>query len=98
MPASLEFLRGVLGVLCVLFAHMTGRSGAAVRKKQQKVSKLYGWILRTLVCAVAVGLRTSIDAIDLGVWALSLAAFAFGWWDASRPPKEEDLTRQIFPE
>ncbi len=98
MPASLEFLRGVLGVLCVMFAYMAGRSGAAVRKHQQKVSKLYGWILRTLACAAAVGIRRSIDGIDLGVWVLSVAAAALGWWSVMRERKEEDLTRQIFPE
>jgi len=98
MPASLEFLRGVLGVLCVLFAHMAGRSAIAVHKKQQKVSRLYGWVLRALACAVGVGLRRPIDAIDLGVWILSVAAFAFGWWGASRVKQEEDLTHQIFPE
>lgn len=98
MPASLEFLRGVLGVLCVMFAHMAGRSGAAVHKGEQKVSRLYAWVLRTLACAAGVGLRRSLDAIDLAVWALSLAAFAWGWWDMSRQRKTEDLTRQIFPE
>ncbi|SRR5579883_1087564 len=98
MPASLEFLRGVLGVLCVLFAYMAGRSGAAVRKKQQKVSRLYGWVLRALACAVVIGVRGPIDAIDLGVWVLSIAAAALGWWNAMREKKEEDLTRQIFPE
>ena len=98
MPASLEFLRGVLGVLCVIFAHMSGRSGAAVHKGQQKASRLYGWVLRTLACAVGVGLRRQLDAIDLVVWALSIAGFALGWWDASRERRTEDLTRQIFPE
>ena len=97
MPASLEFLRGVLGVLCVLFAHMAGRSGAIVRKGQQKVSRLYGWVLRTLACAVGVWMRRPLDAIDLGVWLLAAGAFALGWWDASREKESEDLTRQIFP-
>jgi len=100
MPASLEFLRGVLGVLCILFAHMAGRSAAAVRKQQQKVSKLYGWVLRVLACAVVVAVRGSIDSIDLGVWVLSFLAAALGWWNVMRQPKEEeeDLTHQIFPE
>jgi hypothetical protein len=97
MPASFEFLRGVLGVLCILFAHMAGRTGAAVHKKQQKVSRLYGWVLRTLACAAGVGLRRSIDGIEIGVWALSLLAFALGWWNVAREKKEEDLTTQIFP-
>ena len=95
---SLEFRRGVLGVLCVLFAHMAGRSGVAVRKGRQKVSRLYGWVLRALACGVGVGLRHGVDAIDIGVWVLSAVAFGFGWWDASREKEAEDLTRQIFPQ
>jgi hypothetical protein len=98
MPVSFEFLRGVLGVLCVLFAHMAGRSAAAVRKHQQKLSRFYGWIFRAAACAVALSLRHALDAIDVGVWILSLAALAAGWWDASRERHTEDLTREIFPE
>lgn len=98
MPASLEFLRGVLGVLCVMFAHMAGRSGAAVRKGRVKISRLYAWILRAAVCAIGVGIRHSIDVIDIGVWVLGVAAFAIGWWDAARQKEPEDLTHQIFPE
>lgn len=85
-------------MLCVLFAHMAGRSAAAVRKRQQKLSKFYGWIFRAAACAVALSLRHSVDVIDAGVWILSAAAFAAGWWDASRERHTEDLTRQIFPE
>ena len=98
MPVSLEFLRGALGVLCILFAHMAGRSGAAVRKRQQKVSRVYAWVLRAMVCGIGVALRHSLDSIDIGVWVLSAAAFAAGWWDSSREKKTEDLTQQIFPE
>lgn len=98
MPASFEFLRGVLGVLCIMFAHMAGRSGAAVHKRQQKVSRLYGWVLRTLACAAGVGIRRAIDTTEIGVWVLSLVAFGLGWWSVAREKKEEDLTHQIFPE
>ncbi len=97
MPVSFEFLRGVLGVLCVLFAHMAGRSAVGIRKGQQKLSKLYGWLFRALACAVALSLRHPLDAIDMGVWILSLVAFAAGWWDASRIRPAEDLTQEIFP-
>lgn len=94
----IEFLRGVLGVLCILFAHMAGRSAVAVRKKLQKSSKLYAWIIRAAVCAVAIAFRHTLDAIDIAVWVLALAAFAAGWWDASRAKPPEDLTHQIFPD
>lgn len=98
MPASLEFLRGVLGVLCVMFAHMAGRSAAAVRKGQIRVSRLYAWVLRAAVCAAGVAVRHSLDAIDIGVWVFGAAAFAFGWWAVLREKEPEDLTHQIFPE
>ncbi|MBZ5576894.1 MAG: hypothetical protein LAP40_10080 [Acidobacteriia bacterium] len=98
MAASFEFLRGVLGVLCVLFAHMAGRSGAAVRNGQQRVSRLYAWVLRAAACGVALALRHSLDTIALAVWVLAAAAFAAGWWATNRSPKPEDLTHQIFPE
>ena len=98
MPASFEFLRGVLGVLCVLFGYMAGRSVVAVRRGAQKISRLYGWILRALACAVVVAIRHPLDAIDIGVWALTAVAVGLGWWSASREKKEDDLTHQIFPE
>ena len=98
MPVSFEFLRGVVGVLCVFFAHMAGRSAAAVPRGQQKISRLYGWVLRAAVCAVVVAIRHPVDALVIGVWALSGVAFGAGWWGVSRAKKPEDLTRQIFPE
>lgn len=98
MPVSLEFLRGMVGVLCIFFAHMAGRSAASVRRGQQKISKLYGWILRTLVCAAVIVFRAPVDTMAIGVWALSLAAFALGMWTVSRQKPPEDLGSQIFPE
>jgi len=95
---SLEFLRGVLGVLCVLFAHFAGRTAVAVHKGRVKLPRLYAWIIRAALCGIAISLRHSIDAIDIIVWLLSLAAFVSGWWDGSREKKTEDLTHQIFPE
>lgn len=97
MPVSIEFLRGVLGVLCVLFAHFAGRTAVAVKKGRQKLPKLYAWVIRAALCGIAISLRHPTDAIDVGVWLLSLAAFGSGWWDASREKKTEDLTHEIFP-
>ncbi|HLH18669.1 MAG TPA: hypothetical protein VKX45_15725 [Bryobacteraceae bacterium] len=98
MPnVPIEFLRGVLGVLCVFFAHMAGRSAAAVRMGRQRRPRLYSWILRTVLCAVFVVFRHEIDATAILVWALAAAAFALGLWLASRQKPEEDLTHEIFP-
>ena len=98
MPVSLEFLRGVLGLIGAGCAFMLGRSAAAVRKGWQKPSRLYGWILRTAACMIALAIRHPLDATALIVWAVAAAAFAYGFWSASRPRKEEDLVSAIFPD
>ena len=98
MPVSLEFLRGVLGVLAVIFAHLAGRSGAKVRKGKQKLSGFYGWLIRAAACVIAVSIRHQLGVLDVAVWVLCAMAFGLGWWDASRSRPEEDLTHQIFPE
>ena len=98
MPVSLEFLRGVLGVLGVIFAHLAGRAGAKVRKGKQKLSGFYGWLIRAAACVIAVSIRHQLGVLDVAVWVLCAVAFAFGWWDASRARPEEDMTQQIFRE
>ena len=98
VPISFEFLRGVVGVLCILFAYMVGRTAVAVHKGQQKITRLYAWIVRCGACAVAVAIRHPLDYMGIGVWVFSLGALGLGWYGASRVRTEEDLTRQIFPE
>jgi hypothetical protein len=94
----MEFLRGLLGVLGMGAAFMTGRSAVAVRKGWQKSSRLYGWVIRTLVCVVAVAFRNPVDTIDLIMWGLTALALAGGMWSALRRRPQEDLTRRIFPD
>ena len=94
----MEFLRGVLGLLSIGCAYMTGRSVIAVRKGWQKISRLYGWIIRSVLCLFAMAFRFPIDFVDILVWALALAAFSAALWNTSRQKPEEDLTRTIFPE
>lgn len=98
MPVSLEFLRGVLGVLCVFFAHMAGRSAAAVRQGRQRVSRLYGWVLRTALCGAILVFRHEIDSVAVGVWTVAAIAFGAGMWDVLRQRPSEDLSHEIFPE
>ena len=95
---SFEFLRGVVGIIGIGCAHMLARALVGVRKRRTKLSHFYGWVLRTLICLAAVGLRHSLDSADLVIWGLAVAAFAAGWWDASREKPVEDVTHQIFPE
>jgi hypothetical protein len=98
MPVSMEFLRGVLGLFGVASAYMTGRSAVAVRKGWQKISRLYGWIIRSVLCLLAMAFRFPLDFVDILVWALALVAFTAAFWSTSRQKPQEDLTRTIFPE
>jgi hypothetical protein len=94
----MEFMRGVLGVIALGCAFMAGRSLVAVRKGWQKLSRLYGWLIRMTVCLAAVAFRYSLDTVDIAIWVLAGAAFAGGSWNASRQKPPEDLSREIFPE
>jgi hypothetical protein len=87
-----------LGVLCLFFAHFAGRSAAAVRAGRQKKPRLYGWIIRTMLCGAALLFRHSFDLVALVVYALAALSFGFGFWDQQRPRKRDDLTRDIFPD
>jgi hypothetical protein len=93
-----ELLRGMVGMIGIGCAHMLARAVVGVRKGRSKRSYLYAWLFRTLVCLIAIAFRHAIDLTDLVIWGLAAAAFAAGWWDASRDRKVEDLTRQMFPE
>jgi hypothetical protein len=93
-----EFLRGVLGMIGLACAYMTGRSLAMVRKGWHKLSRLYGWIIRSLVCLLAVIYRHDIDTVAVAVWAIALLTFGGGYWTASHTKPPEDLTHEIFPD
>jgi hypothetical protein len=97
MDVSFEFLRGVLGVLAIFFAHLAGRSGVRVRKGTGKLTTFYAWLLRTAACVIVVSIRHPTGALDIVIWTLCLAAFGLGWWDASRARPSEDLTSEMFP-
>ena len=94
----MEFLRGVLGLLGIACAYMTGRSAIAVRKGWQKISRLYAWVIRTVLCLGAMAFRFPLDFVDMLMWALALVAFSAAMWTTSREKPQEDLTRTIFPE
>ena len=98
MAVPVEFLRGVLGLLCIFFAHVAGRTSAAVYGGRGRRSRAYSWHIRMVVCGGALLFRHEIDAVVIAVYVLAAAAYGAGWWLESRPKKEEDLTREIFPE
>jgi len=98
MPVSLEFLRGIAGFIGIGCAYLLGRSLALLRQGRERQFRFYGWIFRTLMCMIGVGLRNPLDAADIVVWTLAAIAFAGALWNHSRPKVEEDLTRKMFPE
>lgn len=98
MPVSIEFLRGVLGIIGVGCGYMAGRSVIAVRKGWQKPGRLYGWVIRTVLCVGAVAFRFAFDVVDIVVLALVAAAVVAAAWETSREKPAEDLTRTIFPD
>jgi hypothetical protein len=93
-------MRGLIGLIGIGCAYMLARSVVAVRRGEVRISRTYGWLLRTALCLLAVWypMRGAIDTADLAIWTLAAAAFAVGWWDASRVKKQEDLTHEIFPD
>jgi len=98
MPVSLEFIRGIAGFIGIGCAYLLGRSLALFRQGRERQMRFYGWIFRTLLCMIGVGLRHDVDAADIIVWTLAAIAFAAALWNYSRPKVEEDLTSKMFPE
>lgn len=98
MPGSIQFLRGVLGVIAVGSAFMAARAYVAARKGWGRQTAVTGWLIRTVLCLAGVIFRHGVDVLDIAVWVLMLAAVVGGWWITSRPHVEEDLTHTIFPD
>jgi hypothetical protein len=96
MPFPLDFLRGVLGLLCLFFAHFLGRSIVRVRRGLQRPRNLYGWLIRALITGAAVLWNRGFDGMAIAIFTLAACSLTFGIWDEQRPKKQEDLTRQIF--
>jgi hypothetical protein len=97
MPIPLDFLRVVLGLFCLFFAHFLGRSIVRARRGQSARS-LYGWLIRTTIAVGAILWHRGLDGISIAVLTLAAASLVVGVWDEQRPKKQEDLTKEIFGE
>jgi hypothetical protein len=93
----IELLRGLIGLIGVGSACMAGRTLAAVRQGLLKPGRHYAWVVRAVVCLAALVFRHAPDALTIGCWALSAAAFAGGWWQVSHRKPPEDLSKEIVP-
>jgi hypothetical protein len=94
----MDFLRGLIGSLGIGCAFLLAQSLVALRKGRGRLGNFYAWLIRTGLCLGAMAIRHAIDTEALVIWTLAGAAFAVGYWEASREKKPEDLTRTIFPE
>ena len=43
-------MRGIIGAIGIGCAYMLARSVVSLRKGQVKISRMYAWLLRTIVC------------------------------------------------
>jgi hypothetical protein len=93
----MDVLRVVLGLLCLFFAHLLGRSMVRAWRGLGARS-LYGWLLRTAITAGAILWGRGLDGIAIVAFTLAAASLAVGMWDEQRPKKQEDLTKEIFGE
>jgi hypothetical protein len=93
----IELLRVILALIGVGSAFMAGSTLAAVRKGRVKAGRHYAWMVRAVVCLAAIAFRHTLDAVMIGAWALSVVAFAAGWWQASHQKPPEDLSHDIVP-
>ncbi|MBS1854140.1 MAG: hypothetical protein JST11_02150 [Acidobacteria bacterium] len=97
MPSSYEFLRAVLALMGVACAYLAGRTLAGVRRGWQKLSRLYGWILRSVVCLAAIVFRFPVDVMAMLTWSVAVLLFALGYLQALSRKPPEDLSKDIFP-
>ncbi len=96
----LGFMRGFVGVIGVGCAYMLGRNVVFLRQGRVKLSRVYAWAIRTILCLLAAWFpaRPDVDTSDLVVWSLSVVAFAVAYWDTSRTKKQEEVKLDIFPD
>ncbi len=94
----IEFVRGVLGLLCLFFGYMGGRAAAAFAKGRVPGRRLFTWVARMIICSAGLVLRNSIDTIAIAVWVAEIGIFVLGYWMVQNEKPAEDLTHEIFPE
>ncbi len=99
MPLRLWILRVVVGLMCIGFAHMLGRSVGAKARPARRGTGPLSWSIRTLLAAVALTWRGGFDWLASVAIALSVVAGILGFHIGRKPaPAPEDLSKQMFPD
>ena len=90
-------LRLMMGVFCVLFSFLLGKSAIRLHRGQERRSRTLAWTLRTVLTGVAASWRAGFDEITVGAFALALLSLAGGAYLEWRPRHREELDKIIFP-
>jgi hypothetical protein len=98
MNVPLEFLRVLVGLIGLLCAWQGGRTAAAASQGRLRLTRVYGWVIRCLVCLLALVFRHPIDVVSIVFWVLAVAAAGAGWWILKHQSPPEDNTHVIFPD
>lgn len=96
MPTGL--FQTLLGALGVFFAHWLGHSAIKLRRGEVPRGAPISWALRTTVCVYAVYFFGGLRWPFFTILTLAVASLAAGVWLESRPKKDEDLSKVIFPQ
>jgi hypothetical protein len=94
MPISL--IRGLLGLLCIFFAHFLGRSIVRFRQGKEPRSRVIHWALRAVATGAGV-LWRGLDTISLVVLGLAVVSLLAGLRLETRPRQVDHLEKQMFP-
>ena len=94
----MPLLRAALGLLGMFFAYYLGRSAAGLYLRREYRSRTITWALRAAVCVAAIIWSGGLDVVSVIVVVLVLICLAAGARAQLRPPKDEDLVRQMFPD
>ncbi len=97
MPLHLLLLRGILGILCVLFAYALGKAIERRRRGRVRDSVLIAWGLRTFVTGFGVFWRIGFDALSIAVLVLAVLSGALGFWNEWKPKRQQGQPDSIFP-
>jgi len=93
----LGLLRAALGLLCLFFAHFLGRSAVRFCQGAEPGAKTTAWVLRVALAYGAILWSGGLDILAVIILVLTALVLAVGIYVQLHPPKEEDLSRQIFP-
>ena len=96
MPPPLGLIRGILGVLCIFFTHIFGRSIAERLRSQNRTPGLARPFLRAFVTALAVTWQGGFDRLTIVVFLLALASGGLGFYLERRPKKVETVSLGIL--